>query len=177
MLALSCHTANRINDYVIHACFKRSNHTCKTLYRIFTTPTMTAIHFNILRATFLRIATMPLIVMLTLYTPISSVPTWTTTIRLQQLSSVHPRQMDVRRDALGRQEIRVGVLAPAGRASRALFSLDRIMPALRQAVDGELVQRALPGCFLTLLGDDSNCDAIKAPINAFEFYWRHKVTI
>jgi len=93
---------------------------------------------------------------------------------LQQAES-RKRHMEVTRDVLGRQEIRIAVIAPVSKI--LLFSLTHVVPSILFAIESPRVRELLPKCYITLLTADSNCDAVSAPIQAFDFYWRKKVYI
>ena len=75
----------------------------------------------------------------------------------------------------GVDEVNIAVILPANNSR--LFSLMKTIPALQYAIDSVRSRGLLPGRSLDVVQADSRCDAIAAPIAAFDYHRRRQAHV
>lgn len=74
----------------------------------------------------------------------------------------------------GRSEIHIAAILPED--NKWMFSLQKVLPALHQAIESPRVRQILPNHYFTIASADSQCNAIAAPLAGFNLHYTEKVT-
>ena len=72
-------------------------------------------------------------------------------------------------------QLRIAIVLP--RNNFRLYSIDKVLPAIRTAISGEDVKRLLPGQDWSVLYNDSHCSSSYAPMAAINFHVENKVEL
>ncbi|ELT96798.1 hypothetical protein CAPTEDRAFT_38435, partial [Capitella teleta] len=75
----------------------------------------------------------------------------------------------------GRTKLHIAVILPDN--NNWMFSLQKVLPAIYEAIDGPTIKRVLPKHYFKVTSADSKCNSAAAPLAGFNMFYVEKVNV